>query len=111
MIIIFLFDVGTLVLQLNATDPDVTSQDNLVFDMIEPITAVDKDGAKVGDNDGRFKNFFKVNASTGEVFVSEKLDRNVASIVTMTVSLTDTSAEPVQVGYGNLVVTIGMSNC
>ena len=89
--------IGTLVLQLNATDPDVTSQENLFFDMIEPITAVDKDGARVSDSDGRFKNYFKINSTTGEVFVAEKLDRSVASIVTMTVSLTDTSADPVQV--------------
>jgi hypothetical protein len=93
----YFFIIGTLVLQLNATDPDVTSQENLFFDMIEPITAVDKDGARVSDSDGRFKNYFKINATTGEVFVAEKLDRSVASIVTMTVSLTDTSADPVQV--------------
>ena len=89
--------IGTFVLQLNATDPDVTSQENLYFDMIEPITAVGKDGARVSDSDGRFKNYFKINSTTGEVFVAEKLDRSVASIVTMTVSLTDTSADPVQV--------------
>ena len=52
--------VGTMVLRLNGTDPDVANpEENLVFDFIEPITAVDKDGAKVADSDGRFKRFFR----------------------------------------------------
>ena len=73
-----------------------------MFDFIEPITAVDKDGAKVSDSDGRFKRFFSINQTTGEVFVSDELDRTVAASVTITVSLTDQSAEPAQVGLGNL---------
>ena len=52
--------VGTMVLRLNGTDPDVANpEENLIFDFIEPITAVDKDGAKVADSDGRFKRFFR----------------------------------------------------
>ena len=98
--------VGTLVLKLNGTDPDVTSPDNLSFQIVEPIEAVDKDGSKVSDSDGRFKNYFTINETTGEVFVSEALDRNVAAIVSMTVKLTDSSADPIQNGFGNLVVTI-----
>ena len=97
---------GALVIALNATDPDATGEDNLIFNIIEPITAVDKDGARVSDADGRFKNFFTINQTTGEVFVSDELDRSVAAIVSMTVTLTDLSADPEQVGYGNLVVTI-----
>ena len=49
-----------MVLKLNGTDPDVANpEENLIFDFIEPITAVDKDGAKVADSDGRFKRFFR----------------------------------------------------
>ena len=89
--------VGTMVLKLNGTDPDVSDPDDLIFDFIEPITAVDKDGARVSDSDGRFKQFFSINQTTGEVFVSDELDRTVAASVTMTVSLTDQSASPIQV--------------
>ena len=86
-----------MVLKLNGTDPDVSDPDDLIFDFIEPITAVDKDGARVSDSDGRFKQFFSINQTTGEVFVSDELDRTVAASVTMTVSLTDQSASPIQV--------------
>ena len=50
--------------------------------------------------------FFSINQTTGEVFVSDELDRTVAASVTITISLTDKSAEPPQVGLGNLVITI-----
>lgn len=99
--------IGVFVIRLNGTDPDVTSAENLVFDIIEPITAVDKDGTKVSSEiDGKFKSFFSINTTTGEVFVTDDLDRNVAASVTMTTAITDLSAEPPQIGYGNLVVTI-----
>lgn len=95
--------VGTMVLKLNGTDPDVSDPDDLIFDFIEPITAVDKDGARVSDSDGRFKQFFSINQTTGEVFVSDELDRTVAASVTMTVSLTDQSASPIQVIFQKMV--------
>ena len=98
--------MGLKIITLNGTDPDVKGQDNLLYEIIEPITAVDKDGAKVSESDGRFKSYFTINETTGEVFVAQELDRSLAAIVSMTVSLTDLSAEPPQVGKGNLVVTI-----
>ena len=73
-----------MVLKLNGTDDDVAKPEDLIFDFIEPITAVDKDGAKVSESDGRFKRFFSINQTTGEVFVSDELDRTVAASVTMT---------------------------
>jgi hypothetical protein len=97
--------VGSLVIQLNATDADV-SDDNLEYSIIEPVTAVDHDGKPVSGNNAGFRNFFGVNASTGQVFVTEPLDRNVAAIVTMPVRITDQSAVPPQHGHGSLVVTI-----
>ena len=98
--------VGTMVLKLNGTDPDVSDPDDLIFDFIEPITAVDKDGARVSDSDGRFKQFFSINQTTGEVFVSDELDRTVAASVTMTVSLTDQSASPIQVIFKKKMVKL-----
>ena len=50
--------VGSKVVRLNATDADVT--DDLVYAIVEPITAVNKDGKKVEDEDSRFKAFFQV---------------------------------------------------
>ena len=50
--------VGSKVVRLNATDADVT--DDLVYAIVEPITAVNKDGKKVEDEDSRFKTFFQV---------------------------------------------------
>ncbi len=44
--------------------------------------------------------------TTGEVFVAQPLDRNVAASVTMKIQATDNSALPPQNGFGNLVVTI-----
>ena len=102
-----MIQAGSLVIQLNATDADVAdASSNLQYSIVEPITAVDHDGKQVTGASVGFKNFFGVNASTGQVFVAQPLDRNVAAIVTLTVVITDHSAEPAQHGYGNLVVTI-----
>ena len=99
--------VGSLVIELNATDADVAdASSNLLYSVVEPITAVDHDGKQVDGASVGFKGFFGVNASTGQVFVTQALDRNVAAIVTLTVVITDHSAEPAQHGYGSLVVTI-----
>jgi hypothetical protein len=78
----------------------------LTFEIVEPITAVDKDGKPVEDSSETFKQFFTINATTGDVFVAQPLDRNVAASVTMKIQATDNSALPPQHGFGNLVVTI-----
>ncbi len=96
--------VGELCLRLNATDPDVEDAANLVYSIVEPITAVNSDGKPV--ENPIFKSFFDINQATGDIFVADKLDRNVASIVALTVVVTDLSAVPHQHGYGNAVITL-----
>ena len=72
--------------------------------MVDPIAAVDKDGKPVDESAAEiFQNFFSLNASTGDVFVANKLDRNVAATVTIKIQATDNSASPPQHGFGNLV--------
>lgn len=84
---------------MNATDLDATT--GLEYAIVEPVTAVDRDGKPVEitgiPEQDVFKYFFAVNSETGEVFVNAPLDRSVAAIVTMTVQITDTSATPPQV--------------
>ncbi len=44
----------------------------LTFEMVEPITAVDKDGKPVEENSESFKQFFSINATTGVNFINVK---------------------------------------
>ncbi|XP_076043934.1 cadherin 87A isoform X2 [Oratosquilla oratoria] len=97
---------GYVLYQLIATDPDVESPDGLQFSVVEPISAVDKDGRQLDEAKTDFKNFFAVDPQSGQVSVARPLDRNIATVVTMTVTVTDVSATPPQVGQGSLVVTI-----
>ena len=43
--------VGSLVLVLNATDPDLAEAADLVYSIVEPVTAVDADGKPVTSNE------------------------------------------------------------
>ncbi|CAB4068010.1 Cadherin-87A [Lepeophtheirus salmonis] len=78
--------VGTILFRLNATDIDAENS-SLEYGIIEPITAIDQDGAQVNNSD-IFKEFFAVNSKTGEV------------------SVIDTSASILQKGTGTLVINI-----
>ena len=44
-----------------------------------------------------------MNETTGDVYVANELDRNVAATVTIKIQATDNSASPLQHGFGNLV--------
>ncbi len=81
-----------------------TNFSGLTFEIVEPITAVDRDGKPVEESGEIFKQFFSVNVTSGEVFIAQPLDRNVASTVTMKIRATDNSATPAQHGFGNLVI-------
>ena len=48
----------------------------------------------------------KIDESTGQVTISEPLDRSSAATVTLSIQATDTSATPPQHGLATLVVTI-----
>jgi hypothetical protein len=97
--------VGTVVHTLIALDPDVNSSEALNFAATEPITALDKHGNEVFD-DNVFRNFFSVDKYTGKVTVENKLQREVAAIVRITVLVTDITAPTVQQGEGLLIITI-----
>lgn len=96
--------IGTKIYQLAAMDPDVISNDVLLFEAIEPITAVNKNGKEVTHTDS-FKNLFAVDKS-GSVTVNGVLDRDLYAVVRLTVLVTDSTAPTVQQGRGLLVISI-----
>ncbi len=56
-----------------------------------------------------FQSFFDVSPETGEVRVANRLDREMAAVVTLTVVVTDISATPLQTGTGNFVFWVYFS--
>lgn len=92
--------IGTVVHTLVALDPDVNSTEALNFAATEPITALDKHGNEVF-NDDVFRNFFSVDKTTGKVTVANTLQRDVAATIRITVLVTDITAPTVQQGEGN----------
>lgn len=96
---------GTIVHTLIAMDPDVNSSEALNYAATEPITAVDKNGKQVSDNE-IFKDFFSIDHNSGKVTVHKPLQRDVAAVVRITVLVTDITAPTMQQGKGTLVITI-----
>lgn len=96
--------IGALVHRLVALDPDVSSAELLVYAATEPITAVDKDGNEIVDNED-FKELFHIDRS-GRVTVARKLNRGRCAVVRISVLVTDTTAPVNQQGHGLLIVTI-----
>ncbi|XP_045467864.1 cadherin-87A isoform X2 [Harmonia axyridis] len=101
--------IGTVVHNLTAKDPDVNSTDAFLFESIEPITALDKNGNQVLFNDD-YRDFFYVDKYTGQVKVKNVLQRNVSTTVRLTVRVTDITAPTLQQGEGLLIITIGDVN-
>lgn len=91
-------------------DPDVNSSDALNFAATEPISAVDKNGKQVVDNE-IFKDFFSVDHSTGQVTVHKPLQRDVAAVVRITVLVTDITAPTMQQGKGNIQLSYSILFC
>ncbi|RXG71807.1 Cadherin-23 [Armadillidium vulgare] len=66
---------GEIILRVDASDPDENSL--LSYSITEPIFAYDKTGVTVKENSPyKFADAFSVNATTGEIFVSGRLDHN-----------------------------------
>ncbi|KAK8743275.1 hypothetical protein OTU49_001344 [Cherax quadricarinatus] len=98
---------GTTFYKLTAQDPDVEGEGALVFGVNLPVSAVDSEGRPVeGPQRDALADVFVVDPVTGSVTVARKLNRAVATEVTLGVTVTDMSATPPQVGHGNLVITI-----
>lgn len=91
--------IGTVIHNLMALDPDVNSSEALNFAATEPITALDKHGRQVLQDD-IFREFFSVDRATGKVKVVNRLQRDVAAIVRITVLVTDITALKIQQGEG-----------
>lgn len=100
--------VGTVIYTLVALDPDVNSSEALNFAATEPITALDKHGIEVYDD--KFKEFFSIDQNSGKVTVANPLIRDIASVVRITILVTDITAPTVQQGEGLLIITIGDVN-
>jgi hypothetical protein len=98
-------DADTRIFQLTAFDEDVESLDSLEYSVMFPIVAIDKDGQKVPDQE-MFMSLFSVDKKTGAVTLTDTLNRNSVAVISLSVKVTDTSADPPQDGIGNLVITI-----
>ena len=66
---------------------------------------MDKDGVPL-ENQERFASILRVDPATGAVFLDQELDRNSVAVISLSVKVTDTTADPPQDGIGNLVLTI-----
>ncbi|XP_026727127.1 cadherin-87A [Trichoplusia ni] len=98
-------ELGALVHNLEAVDPDITDNGQLVFEMGDRvIRAVDNNGKEVSD-EGIFGSWFSV-LSNGSVTVSQKLDRSRAAVLTLPVRVTDASAPTLQQADGELIITL-----
>ncbi|XP_074605163.1 cadherin 87A [Brevipalpus obovatus] len=101
--------IGTRLHQLNATDPDAESVHSLVY-RIESVQAVDKNGLKIRPHDKvmyEIEKFFRIDAD-GFLVVSSKLNRDIAAVVTLNVSVTDisSSSQSTQIGFGSVIITL-----
>lgn len=84
--------VGDLVTKMEAHDTDVNSK--LQYSITEPIKALSKAGVQLKQNAlYDYKNVFRIDSHTGEIFVNGKLDYSKASIVILTIKVVDVNAE------------------
>lgn len=84
--------VNDLVTKLVAHDSDLNAK--LKYSIIEPIKAFSKAGVQIKSNSAYdYKNLFKINEDTGEIFVNGTLDYSQTSIVILTIKVTDVNAE------------------
>ncbi|KAB7498891.1 Cadherin-23 [Armadillidium nasatum] len=82
---------GEIILRVEASDPDENSL--LSYSITEPIFAYDKTGVTVKENSPyKFADAFSVNASTGEIFVSGRLDHNEAAVIVFGILVVDLNA-------------------
>lgn len=99
-------EVGTVVHQLSAMDPDVSDIKLLHYglDTSKPIKAVLEDGQEVTE-EGIFSNWFAVD-DNGGVVVSSRLVRTRAAVLTLPVLVIDTTANTLQQAQGELIIRI-----
>lgn len=84
--------IGDFVTKLEAHDTDVNSK--LQYSITEPIKALSKAGVQLKPNTPYdYKKVFRIDETTGEIFVNGKLDYSQASIVILTIKVVDINAE------------------
>lgn len=84
-------NIGDLVTKMIAFDTDVNSK--LLYSIVDPIKALSKAGVPLKPNSSYdYKNIFRIDEYTGELFVNNKLDYSQASIMILTIKVVDTNA-------------------
>lgn len=84
--------IGEPVLRVSANDNDRNAQ--LEYDIIEPITARDKTGNILNNRAAYdFSSAFAINPNSGQIVVNEPLSYSSASVIILTVQVTDVNAE------------------
>jgi hypothetical protein len=100
--------VGTRFHQMRLWLPEQQSPTTLSFRIVS-VSAIDQKGVPISPADPRMpviSNFFAIERITGEVIVHTKINRDIAAVVSLNVSVADVSLNPPQVIFGTLVITI-----
>ena len=99
--------IETRFCKLNATDTDADSIYSLRYEIVG-AKAIDKNGLKIKRDDLIIAQQMFTIDPLGYLLISSKLNRDIAAVITLNVSVTDVSSHsPLpQVGYGNAIVTI-----
>ena len=83
---------GLRVQSVTATDPDRNS--DLEYNIIEPIKARDKSGTELENvSSFNFKNAFKIDPESGDIYINEKLSYSSAAVIILTLEVRDMNAE------------------
>lgn len=96
--------IGYSILRVTSQDPDDNSILRHYF--VEPKSAINPDGVQVDRNIYDYSGLFTVDPVTGQVLTNASLDRDKASVVTLTVIVQDINATPVQTGTGTVIINI-----
>ncbi|KPI98094.1 Cadherin-23 [Papilio xuthus] len=84
--------IGEKVTTINAFDTDLNAK--LKFSIVEPIKALSKAGIQLKSNSPyNYKSMFRIDEDTGDISVNGTLDYSQASIVILTIKVTDINAE------------------
>lgn len=84
--------IGTSVLQTTAIDTDVDAK--LIYSIIDPIEAASKTGIQltsIASYD--YRSAFRIESTTGQIFVNHTLNHDLAAEITLTVKVVDENAE------------------
>ncbi|CAL1530727.1 unnamed protein product [Lymnaea stagnalis] len=95
--------IGTSVYKILAEDPDFNSVLRFSF---TPQKANDGTGSEATSTIYDFRNMFRIEPRTGEVFVNGTLHRKSVARITYSVLVQDIAASPVQDGTGSFLIYI-----